>query len=211
MSDFKTFMSLTDRSMVKEITSILECNQLNFRMQDTSRDFDPTMANNEAYHSTLVMLDPKDFEKANVLLEEHTPLNIAEIDPSHPLFSFSNDELKEVVKNYDEWHPLDVKLAKYLLQKQNITVGQNEIKEQQHVKELKAGEHEKSGLQTLIMGYLFCLMGGLAGIGIALYLLFGKKTLPDGSKKYLYAERDRRHGFYMLLLGAIVFTLLLTY
>jgi hypothetical protein len=64
---------------------------------------------------------------------------------------------------------------------------------------------EKSSLLTLAMGYTFCLMGGLAGIGIAIFLMMGKRTMPDGTKKYIYSKSDRAHGLYMLVAGSIVF------
>ena len=210
MSDFKTFMSITDATIAEEIIGILETNKMDFRVQDTAKDFDASLAYNEAKNSILIMLDPKDFGIASSILEQNTKFDITEIDPQHPLLSFSNEELKDVVKNYDEWHPIDVKLARYLLNKQNIVVQESEIKEQQHVKELKAQEQENSSSLTLWMGYLFCLMGGLAGIGIAIFLLTAKKKLPDGTKKFIYTDSDRKHGFYMLLAGGTVFTLFLS-
>jgi hypothetical protein len=204
MGDLKTFMSLTDSEVAKEITAILETNKVPFFLQDTSKDFDVTFANNDAKNAFLIMLHPSDFEKASTVLEQQTPLDYNNIDPQHPLLSFSIDELKDVVKNFDEWHPIDVKLAKHLLSQQNIVVETTEIKKQQTLKELESLKPEKSS-------YTFCLMGGFAGIGIALFLMTAKRTLPDGTKKYIYTNSDRRHGFYMLLAGAILFIITLLY
>ena len=122
---------------------------------------------------------------------------------SIPDFIYNNDELKDVVKNYDEWHPLDVKFAKHLLEKENIIVDKSEIEKQRIEKIKKAAQFEKSDLLTLSMGYFFCMLGGIAGIGIAIFLLTGKKKLPNGTKKYVYSKSDRMHGFYMLLLGTL--------
>ena len=202
-------MSLTDATSSEEIIRILESNKINFKIQDTAKDFDASFANNEAKQSILIMLDPKDFELATSVLEQNTVFDINEIDTQHPMFSFSTDELKDVVKNYDEWHPIDVKLAKYLLDKHNITVEQREIKEQQDTKLLKSYDKERSSFLTLLLGYTFCLLGGIAGIGIAIFLMKAKKKLPDGTSQYIYGDSDRSHGFFMLLLGGIVFILLL--
>ncbi len=210
MSDFKTFMSIPDATIADEIIEILQTHKMDFRTHNTAKDFDASMAYNEAKNSTLIMLDPKNFEMAATILEENTKFDINEIDPQHPLFSFSNNELIDVVKNYDEWHPIDVKLAKHLLNKQNITVDPRDVKEQQRVKELKSHDQETSSSLTLWMGYLFCIMGGIAGIGIAIFLMTAKKKLPDGTKTFVYTDSDRRHGFFMLLLGGIIFTLLLS-
>ena len=203
MSEFKTFMSLTDSIVAEEIITILKANKIDYKFQDTSKDFDASFANNSAKDSLLIMLNTSDFEKVSKLLDEKIEFNIDEIDKQHPLFSFSNTELKDVVKNYDEWHPLDVKLAKYLLNKEHIIVDEFEIKEQQHHKEIKAKQPEKSDLLTLSMGYLFSLLGGLAGIGIAIFLMTGKRTLTNGSRDFIYSKSDRAHGLYMLIIGII--------
>lgn len=203
MSEFKTFMSVTDAVIAEEMIQILEVHKIAYKLQDTSKDFDASFANNGAKDSFLIMLNPNDFDKASVVLEENTKLEIDEIDSQHPLFDFSTDELKDVVKNYDEWHPADVKLAKHLLEKENIVVENSEIKEQQNQKKIVAHAQEKSSLLTLAMGYIFCLMGGVAGIGIAIFLMTGKRTMPDGTKKYIYSKSDRAHGLYMLVAGAI--------
>jgi len=206
MIDFKTFLSLTDSIFANEMIQILKANNIEFKVQDTSKDFDASFANNSAKDSILIMINPNDFDKASKLLEENMEFKIDEIDTQHPLFSFNTEELKDVIKNYDEWHPLDVKLARYLLNKQNIIVENSEIIKQQHEKKLKAEKQEKSSSLTLVMGYLFCIMGGLAGIGIAIFLLTGKRTLSNGSKSYIYSKSDRIHGKYMLIIGAICLT-----
>ena len=205
MIEFKTFMSLTDSSVAEEMIQILKVNKIAFKIQDTSKDFDATFANNTAQDSILIMLNPNDFDKASRILDENMQFNINEIDSLHPLFSFTIDELKDVVKNYDEWHPLDVKLAKHLLKNESVTVEDSEIIDKQLQKEIKAQQPEKSNSLTLIMGYGFCIMGGLAGIGIAIFLLTGKRTMTDGSKKYIYSKSDRVHGVYMLIARTAVF------
>ena len=205
MSEFKTFMSLTDSVIVDEMIQLLEAHKIAYKLQDTSKDFDVSFAHNEAKNSFLIMLNPNDFDKASLLLEENVKLEMNTINSQHPFFNFTTEELKDVVKNYDEWYPADVKLARQLLEKENIVVEDSEIKGQQNKKMIVAQTPEKSSLLTLAMGYTFCLMGGLAGIGIAIFLMIGKRTMPDGTKNYIYSKSDRAHGFYMLVAGAFIF------
>lgn len=205
MIEYKTFMSVTDLATSEEIVQILDAQKIPFKVQDTSKDFDPTFSNNEADNSILIMLFPTDFEKATKILDENLVLDLNKIDPEHPFFSFATDELKEVVKNYDEWHPLDVKLAKYLLKDKNISIDNIEIERVQKHKKQKELEPEKPKPLTLVMGYVFCLLGGLIGIGIAVFLITGKKSLPDGSKRFVYSPQDRAHGVFMLIAGILSF------
>lgn len=206
MTDFKTFISLTDIESVSEITSILNESKIPFRVQDTSKDFDVTFSNDDSKNSFLIMLNQRDFDRASSILEDKMKFDVNEINESHPIFSFNTEELKDVVKNYDEWHPIDVKLAKYLLVEKNISLSEDDIIQTQVEKYIKSQQPEKSDSLTLIMGYSFCIMGGLAGIGIAIFMLTGKKTLANGEKKYIYSKSDRKHGIYMLIAGAISLT-----
>ena len=60
-------------------------------------------------------LCPSDFRKARQLLEQYYQGQLAGIDPDYYLFSFSDDELLDLVRNADEWGPLDYVLAKQIL------------------------------------------------------------------------------------------------
>ena len=143
--EFKTFMSLTNLTVAEEIIKILSENKIDFKFQDTSKDFDVTFSNDFSKNSFLIMLKPIDFNVASKVLEDYTEFDIDEIDSQHPLFSFTNDELKDVILNYDEWHPLDVKLAKHLLKKEDIIIEETEVKKQQFqkIEEAKLQEEEK--------------------------------------------------------------------
>uniref|UniRef100_UPI00404A0508 hypothetical protein n=2 Tax=Flavobacterium sp. TaxID=239 RepID=UPI00404A0508 len=203
MSEFKTFMSLVDSSIAEDVIKTLKDNNIALKVQDTSKDFDVTFSGDSSKNSILIMLYPNDFEKASIILENNTKFDVNEIDPQHPFFNYNIADLKDVVKNYDEWHPLDVRFAKYLLGKENIIIDDSEILTIQKEKIIQADKHEKSDLLTLSMGYLFCMLGGLAGIGIAIFLLTGKRRLSNGTKEYIYSKSDRAHGVYMLILGAL--------
>jgi len=209
MADFKTFMSLTDASVAEEFASILETNKIPFRIQDTSKDFDASFSNNKATQSIIIMLDPKDFDKATAVLDIAIEFEINDIDKNHPMFTFDRGELIDVIKNNDEWHPLDVKLAQYLLDKQQITIDNDEISRYKKIKLIDSSKPEIPNPITILTGYAFCMIGGLIGIAIALFLITARKTAADGSKYYVYSKTERNHGYVMLILGTIVFSLII--
>ncbi|WP_284653098.1 hypothetical protein [Flavobacterium terrisoli] len=213
MRDFKTFMSLTDSAIAEEFASILEANQIQFKVQDTSKDFDASFSNDKARHSILLMLDPRDFDLANQVLESKTTFDISAFDKNHPFFSFTSEELIDVVKNYDEWNPYDVKLAKHLLEKQDILMNSRDIETFQKVKEISAEVKEQTSSNRLmiITGYLFCLLGGFIGIGIGLFLISAKKTNLSGQKEYVYNPTERTHGYLMLFAGVVIFLLYINF
>lgn len=204
MSDFKTYMCLTDAKSVSEITTILSKHLIPFKVEDTSKSFDPSFSFNNTSKSILILLDIKDFEKANHVIDKELILNIDEIDKEHFLYTFSEEELLDVIKNSEEWHPLDVKLAKKIIKDKDFTINETEIINHKNAKQNKIYKPEKSSKTTILTGYVFSLIGGFIGIAIALFLINNKKTLPTGEKIYTYCKEDRNHGVKMLISSCII-------
>lgn len=203
MTDFKTYMSLTTVESASEIAAILTKNEIPFKVEDTSKNFDVSFSMNKADKSILIFLDSKDFEKANKAIDEELVFDERNIDANHFMYSFSNEDLLDVVKNTEEWHPLDVKLAKQLLQQKGITIDETIISNFKKEKAIENLKPEKSDVITIWIGYIFSLLGGLLGFAISLFLMNSKKTLPSGEKIYTYCQTDRSHGFKMLILSCI--------
>jgi len=202
MSDFKTYMSFIDAESSLELTALLKKNDIPYILQDTKADFDPTMSLNEANKPYLIQIHTEDLEKVDQLVKES--FDISRIDKEHFLYDFSDEELIDVLKNEEEWHPLDVLLAKKIIQQKNIIVDENEIINHQEEKKLKLFSHEKLPKYTIPIAYLICCAGGMLGFAIALFLIFSKKTLPSGEKIYSYNPSVRGHAKIMLLLSSIL-------
>lgn len=202
-NDFKTFMSLTEPELVKEIATILKSKNILHNIHDYRKDFDPGLTNNELGKSIDIQLQPKDFKEAEILLNEKIELKDELIDNEHFLFTFSNEELTDVVKNADEWHPLDVKLAKYILKKNGNEITQDHLNllEKERIEEKSTPE--KSAAEWIITGYFFAICGGFLGLFIGNHLINYKKTLPDGSQVYNYCESDKAHGKRILFISAL--------
>jgi hypothetical protein len=203
MSDYKTYMSLTDLESAFEITTILTNKGIPFKVEDTSKNFDASFSMNKADKSIMIFLDPKDFEKANSIIDNELVLNKNEINKEHFLYSFSTDELLDVIKNTEEWHPLDVKLAKEILKDRNYNLSDEVLHTLKKEKENELKEPEKNDIAWIIIGYLFSVLGGFIGFFIAYHLMTNKKTLPNGESIYSYSKSDRLHGRNMLIIASL--------
>ncbi|HMI06758.1 MAG TPA: hypothetical protein VK528_04370 [Flavobacterium sp.] len=201
--DFKTFMSFTEPEMAQEIVAILTEGKILHNIHDSRKDFDPGMGNNESGKSIDIQVRPQDFPKAVNLINEKLELDESQIDPEHFLFGFTNDELIDVIKHADEWHPLDVKLAKHILNKNGVVLSQDDLETLQKKRIEEKAKPEKNAAEWIVIGYIFALGGGFLGFFIGYHLAHFKKTLPDGSQVYSYHESDRRNGNRILLLSAI--------
>lgn len=201
MEDFKTYMSFIDAESSLELTELLKKNDIAFQLLDTQADFDPSMAFNEANKPFMVQILAEDFGKANSLVQEQYSLH--DMHQEHFLFRFTDEELIGVLKNEEEWHPLDVILAKELLKKRNVSYSENEITAYQDAKKAKGYQPEKLPKYTLPIAYLICLFGGLLGVAIALFIISSKKKLPSGEKIFSYSTPDRNHAKLMLVLALV--------
>jgi hypothetical protein len=199
--DFKTFMGFSDPQMAQEIAAILAEAKILYNIYDSRKDFDPAFNNSELGKEILIQIRQQDFGRAESLVNEKMPFQIENADSDHFLFGFSNEELKEVVKRADEWHVLDVKLAKYLLQQKGISVSDEEMADFRKQELIEKSAPEKIKAFWLVVAYISALCIGPLGLLIGWYLSTLKKILPDGSQVYNYDKTDRLHGRLILFCG----------
>ncbi|RYU82118.1 hypothetical protein [Hymenobacter persicinus] len=80
--------------------------------------FDPTFAYNAPQAQLVLLVDPADRARVARLEQELNQALLAQVSPDHYLFTFSPDELLELVLHAGEWTSFDVLLAHQLLQQQ---------------------------------------------------------------------------------------------
>jgi len=172
-----------------------------------------------------VKIKSADFEKVNQLLKDDENKNIEDVDKDYYLFSFTDDELIDVVTKADEWSAFDVVLARKLLTERGKDISEAAISviNEQRLEELK--KPESSQLSWIIVGYLIALGDITIAFGVIIWPFFVcaiglfigwhlasyKKTLPDGERVFGYNQTDRMHGKRIFYLGITVFVLSLAY
>jgi len=209
--DFRTFMSFAEPDLAQEIIAILTDGKILHNVYDSRKDFNPAFNNSELGKEILIQLLPADFKRAEALVNDKMPLREEEIDPDYFLFKFTDDELKDVVRTADEWHVLDVKLAKHLLKEKGITISAEELEifREKVLIEKSKPEHIKT--IWLILAYISATLLGPFGLLIGWYLVTLKKTLPDGRKVLNYSPSNRMHGRMILILGVVSAVIQLVY
>jgi len=152
-----------------------------------------------------VKIHPDHFASAKELLDQAAQAEINEVSPDHYLFSFSDDELKDLLAEADKWSEFDYHLAKKILAGRGISISADEEKQlrEQRLQTLHKTEEMKYG--WIIFGYIAAALGGFAGIMVGLTLWTGKKTLPDGTSVYNHPEEQRMHGKIITIGGIIIF------
>lgn len=208
IENFNVFRSFSTLAQAQELEALLNENNISTVLGDNIAPVDVTFSGSTLLNKYEVKISPFDFEKAEFIVEEEVGNLLDKIDKEYYLFSFTNDELYEVLIKSDEWNPFDYKLAQKILinRGEKVDAEMLDSLKKERLKVLaKPEENQKS---WIIAGYLFSFLGGGVGIIIGYSLWSSKKTLPNGERIYSYKSEDRKHGKNIFIIGLIVFPIL---
>lgn len=115
IENFTIFPNFPTLVQAKELEALLNENNISTVLGDNIAPVDITFSGSTLQDQYEVKISPLDFEKAEFILEEEAGNLLNKIDKEYYLYSFTNDELYEVLIKSDEWNPFDYKLAQKLL------------------------------------------------------------------------------------------------
>jgi hypothetical protein len=209
--EFIIFQKFNTESLAIDFGRLLNENKIENLLENISINFDPILSNNEFGKEYCVKIKKIDFEKANVILSEKAKAEINEIQDDYYLFSFSDEELIDVIEKSDEWNKFDVELAHKLLKERGNEITDEQINEIKKQRIVELSKPEEGQNIYIIIGYICAILGGLLGVFIGWHLLTYKKTLPNGNRIYAYSENDRKQGNRILILGGIFIVIWILY
>ncbi len=205
MSDFfqeyKTFPTF---KQAQEYIEVLDNLGIKYKLENVTPVFDPSFAGNTNNEVVLLMLKKNDFLKADKAFEVEHLIDIASIDKSYYLFTFSDSELMDVIVKKDEWNNFDYILAQKLLKERGKEISIELLDTLRSQRQKEMSRHLPFPKTLVIAGYVFAFLGGLISIFIALQILWDKKKLPDGSTMNSYDSNTIFHGRLIFLIGLIV-------
>jgi len=210
--EFITYQKFDDIALANGLAGQLEKHHIKYFVEEESRTFDPSFAfNNTMSTDWAVKIKSEDFEKVNELLKESESEDITEIGNDYYLYSFTDNELMEVITKADEWNPFDIVLARKILAERGKNLTDEAIAgiNEKRIEDLKVPDPPQT--YWIVVGYVCAFLGGLLGIFIGWYLMTFKKTLPNGERVYEYLESDRKHGRRIFYIGVVVLTLAVAY
>jgi hypothetical protein len=148
-----------------------------------------------------------DFEKVDALLEKEAAETVPLLDKEYYLYEFSNEELYDVINNFDKWNETDYLLAQKILKDRGEKINNEVAKEKkfQRIHELMEPEAAMPGWITL--GYISAVLGGILGIFIGYHHWQFKKPVPSGDRVFAYDDKSRNSGKNMFYIGVAFFIL----
>ena len=131
-------------------------------------------------------------------------MDVLNVDSSHYLYSFSEEELLDILLKPDEWSVFDFELSRKILKERgkDFSPGVLDLIKKRRIEELAKPEPSQS--TWIFAGYLFAFTTGVIGALIGWHLMVFKKTLPDGKRVYGHNESDRRHGQFIFVIGTLI-------
>ena len=207
--DFSIFKRFPHLELAEETAKILNDAGIKTIIADNVPPVDITFGGSTLQNEIEVRVLPADFKQAEAILQKRAEQLIEEVDEDYYLFSYTDDELYNILVKPDEWGEINFVLAQQILKKRGKEIDQEQINSLKKERIEELAQPEKNQMGWVVAGYIFAFLGGLAGLIIGWALWKAKKTLPDGSKVYSYSEKDRNQGKYIFYIGIIVLPIIL--
>ena len=179
------------------LIELLKREQIPYQVEHEVNQLEPVYIG-QSFDPMVVIKIPQDqFSKLSFLLGDSTLQTSDSISEDYYLFSFSDEELIEVIKQPEEWNALDRSLAQKILNERKVP-----LPIISPVSIQSKYEAERLETKWIILGYLLAWFT-LPGIFFGLAIVYGKRTLRNGERVHLYDLRTIKHGHNMVIVGGI--------
>jgi hypothetical protein len=201
MAALLTFQKYNDPDLARAIGEQLGEAGIRYVIEGDHLHLDPVIIGNTPEPLISLKIHAADFVRAHALLEAFYEKQLDDIDPEYYLFTFTDQELLDILAKPDEWGHFDYVLARKLLIERgyDITPEFTDKLKKQRLEELE--QHDDAGPKKTIPLLGVGMMSGYA-------VSEQKKILPDGREVYVYSPNARKRGRIFFILGIIALTLI---
>jgi hypothetical protein len=209
MAKYINYRSYNDKALANELCQLLTEHNIPFDWESTEGLFDASFTNNDILNIYYIKIRQEDFEKADEILMSLAKEEKEEPVEDYYLYSFSNEELLDVLKKPDDWNEYDRYWADKILAKRGIQVNPEELNK---AKNERLAELKKPW--TLDKLWIICAIAlwvysfyfitfywSIAVMFIGGYISLSKKTMPDGERVKAFSKGDRLIGKIVLIAG----------
>lgn len=202
-SGFIQYQQFATPAAAQDLLALLEEHDIPFQTSRSTTGSQNALSLDHGPQVFWVHLRPADSARADELQDEENRRLVADADPAHYLFEFSDEELLEVLARRSEWSRYDVQLAEHILHQRGRgteVLGLQQLRTAQG-NPLPPPERSRPG--WLVWGYVTALLGGVVGLLLGWHLYSSRETLPDGRQHYTFSAQDRVHGLWIMCLGIV--------
>ena len=208
MNEFVLFQSFFTEEEATSVIEPLKENGIDYQLERSKELLDRAFIGDNLEKKIFLKIKSSDFPKANEILDTRILQNITALEKDYYLFSFTNDELIEILRKPDEWSRQDFLIARKILAERGQPVHEEVIKDLKSKRINELSREESEPTFTIIAGYVLALLFSLVGLFFGLTFLTAKKNIPNGKKVFTYSRSTRKHGRNIVILSAVSLFLL---
>jgi hypothetical protein len=204
---YLTFKTFPDSNTAQDFATVLQQADIPYTIEEDAVVFDPSYANNQFNKDYHLKVRPQDFGSANQVLDDYYKAQLDKVEKDYYLFSFTDEELQEILAKPDEWGHFDYQLAKKLLAERGKEVRPEQTQKlwNRRVEELAAPEGVKSS--SIVINYFVAFFFFPVGLFIGWHWMSAKKTLPDGERVLMYSYHVQQHGMRIFVIAIVMLIL----
>jgi len=208
MNEFVLFQSFFTEDEATSVIEPLKENGIDYQLERSKELLDRAFIGDNLEKKVFLKIKSSDFSKANEILNARILQNITALEKDYYLFSFTNDELVEILRRPDEWSRQDFLIARKILGERGQYINEEMIKDLRSKRINELSRQESEPTLTIIAGYILALLLSLVGLFFGLAFLTAKKNIPNGKKVFTYSRNTRKHGRNIVILSAASLLLL---
>lgn len=222
-----TFQEFSDPGVAGEFAEQLSSEGVDFLLEKPPGLLDNIIIGTSSDPAIIIKLRPADFSRAQNILQEYYTKRVDLVDKDYYLFSFKDEELKEILARPDEWGVFNYLLAQKILIERGENIDNNLLLKLNTERKVLLTRPIPAGISFYIIGYFFIAYGVYSSffpfaninsipylfltpffsIVIGLFIFRSKKTLPDGERVFTYRKEDRTGGRILTYIGMVVFVI----
>lgn len=219
----ETFHLFQDEAIALEFAEVLTNSGILCRIASNPRMLDAQLIGVDSTPDYALKIRLEDFVVANNILDSFFEKQIGSVEKDYFIFSFTDEELNDILKKPDEWGYFNYQLAKKILTGKGQNVSEKVLGEmrEERKKDLSATEPSSIFLYViawfLIISDLFFLISrgfrqeDFITVFLPIFSFFigkhingYKKIMPDGESVYGYHEEDRKRGKFIKQIAFVV-------
>lgn len=201
MEEFVVFQKFASREDAAQVIQLLQEYLIPIECDEgIDRYFRIEMGDLPSLTGFYLKLHPTNFERAKQILQKESSAWIGDISKDYYLFSFSNQELRQIIEAADEWSEADYVLAKKMLEERGEAISENEEKTLRNKRLATLSQPFTASFSLIFMGFL--LSPFIYGAILGWQLFTSQKILPNGASVYSYDDKSRMLGKLMLVFFA---------
>jgi uncharacterized Tic20 family protein len=210
MSRLHTYQQFFSPEQAEPVLTILKEHEIPFEFTQSRKIVDTVIAGESSSdHLYELKIPAAQFEEVNQLLRHSIQVNIEELDADYYLFSFSEEELKDILRKPDEWSNQDFSIARALLAKKGITYTDDELAALRNERLGVLSRPEQVHKNLVMLGFVAAFFGAPIGLIMGAVIWQVKKTLPNGRREFVYDFSSRQTGKTIFIISLVIFVIAL--